>query len=92
MDAPSRHRGRHRTPLRLTADHDGVIVANIVDEWAGRHGKDFELTLTGPAGGTWTVGANGPAWTLDAIDFCRATSRRPASVGLDELMNTEIPY
>jgi uncharacterized protein (TIGR03083 family) len=80
------------TPLHLTADHDGVIVANVVDEWAGRHGKDFELTLTGPAGGTWTVGANGPAWTLDAIDFCRATARRPASVGLDELMNTEIPY
>jgi uncharacterized protein (TIGR03083 family) len=80
------------TPLHLTADHDGVIVANVVDEWAGRHGKDFELTLTGPAGGTWTVGANGPDWTLDAIDFCRATSRRPASVSLDELMNTEIPY
>jgi uncharacterized protein (TIGR03083 family) len=80
------------TPLHLTADHDGVIVANVVDEWAGRHGKDFELTLTGPAGGTWTAGANGPAWTLDAIGFCRATSRRPASVSLDELMNTEIPY
>ena len=80
------------TPLHLTADHDGVIVANVVDEWAGRHGKDFELTLTGPAGRTWTVGANGPAWTLDAIDFCRATARRPASVSLDELMNTEIPY
>jgi uncharacterized protein (TIGR03083 family) len=80
------------TPLHLTADHDGVIVANVVDEWAGRHGKDFELTLTGPAGGTWTAGANGPAWTLDAIDFCRATARRPASVSLDELMNTEIPY
>ena len=76
----------------LTAGHDGVIVADVVAEWAGRHGKDFELTLTGPAGGTWRAGANGPGWTLDAIDFCRAISRRPASLSLDELMNTEVPY
>lgn len=76
----------------LTADHDGVIVNDVVTEWAGRHGKDFELTLTGPAGGTWRSGANGPSWTLDAIDFCRAISRRPASLTLDELMNTEVPY
>ncbi|MCW2905956.1 MAG: hypothetical protein JWL68_745 [Actinomycetia bacterium] len=80
------------TPLRLTADHDGVIVADVVAEWADRHGKEFVLTLTGPAGGTWKIGANGPSLTLDAIDFCRALSRRPASTGLDELMNTEIPY
>jgi uncharacterized protein (TIGR03083 family) len=80
------------TPPRLTADHDGVIVADVVAEWAGRHGKDFELTLTGPAGGTWRSGANGPSWTLDAVDFCRAISRRPASLTLDDLMNTEVPY
>ena len=80
------------TPPRLTADHDGVIVADVVAEWAGRHGKDFELTLTGPAGGTWRSGANGPSWTLDAVDFCRAISRRPASLTLDDLLNTEVPY
>jgi len=80
------------TPLWLTAGHDGVIVADVVAEWAGRHGKDFELTLTGPAGGTWRSGANGPSWTLDAVDFCRAISRRPASLTLDDLMNTEVPY
>lgn len=80
------------TPPRLTADHDGVIVADVVAEWAGRHGKDFELTLTGPAGGTWRSGVNGPSWTLDAVDFCRAISRRPASLTLDDLMNTEVPY
>jgi len=27
-------------PLHLTADHDGVIVADVVAEWADRHGKD----------------------------------------------------
>lgn len=80
------------TPPRLTAGHDGVIVADVVAEWAGRHGKDFELTLTGPAGGTWRSGASGPSWTLDAIDFCRAISRRPASLTLDDLLNTEVPY
>ncbi len=79
-------------PPRLTAEHDGAIVADVVAEWADRHGKDFELTLTGPAGGTWQAGANGPAWTLDAVDFCRAVSRRPASITLDELLNTEVPY
>jgi uncharacterized protein (TIGR03083 family) len=81
-----------RTPPGLTADHDGVIVADVVAEWAGRHGKDFDLTLTGPAGGTWHSGANGPSWTLDAIDFCRAISRRPATLTLDDLMNAEVPY
>ena len=80
------------TSPRLTAEHDGVIVADVVAEWADRHGKDFELTLTGPAGGTWRAGANGPAWTLDAVDFCRAVSRRPAAVTLDELLNTEVPF
>lgn len=80
------------TPLRLTADHDGVIVADVVAEWSDRHGKDFVLTLTGPAGGTWAAGENGPAMTLDAIDFCRAVARRPAGVTLGELMDTEVPF
>ena len=80
------------TEPRLTTDHDGVIVADVVAEWASRHGKDFALTLTGPAGGTWRQGENGPELTLGAADFCRATARRPASVPLDPLMNTEVPY
>src|SRR6478672_8907964 len=36
--------------------------------------------------------ANGPTWTLDAVDFCRAIARRPARITLDELLNTEVPY
>jgi hypothetical protein len=58
----------------LTADHDGVIIADVVGEWADRHGKDFYLNLTGPVGGTWTVGAAGPHIELDAIAFCRAVA------------------
>jgi uncharacterized protein (TIGR03083 family) len=80
------------TPPHLTADHDGLIAADVVAEWADRHGKDFALTLTGPAGGTWKSGENGPALTLDAVDFCRAVARRPASVTIDDLMNTEVPF
>ena len=42
--------------------------------------------------GTWRAGANGPGWTLDAVDFCRAIARRPASTTVDDLLNTEVPY
>ncbi len=37
--------------LVLTPEHDGRIVADVVAEWARRHGQPFTLTLTGPAGG-----------------------------------------
>jgi uncharacterized protein (TIGR03083 family) len=77
---------------QLSADHDGVIVADVVTEWAGRHAKEFTLHLTGPAGGSWKVGAEGPRIELDAIDFCRVISKRPGSVDFTNLMGTEVPY
>src|SRR5258707_3719716 len=80
------------TEPHLTARHDGVIVADVVAEWADRHGKDFELTLTGPAGGTWRVAAHGPSWTLDAVGFCPAIARRPARPTVDDLLNTQVPH
>jgi uncharacterized protein (TIGR03083 family) len=85
----SRATGR---PLDLTADHDGVIVADVVAEWSDRHGKDFTLTLDGPAGGTWTVGANGPVLHFEAIEFCRSLSGRPGEIGLNDLFGTGVPY
>ena len=42
-------------PIELTAEHDGRIVADVVAEWARRHGRPFTLHLTGPAGGTFVV-------------------------------------
>jgi hypothetical protein len=69
-------------PMRLTADHDAVIVADVVAEWAVRHGQSCALTLTGPVGGTWRFGADGPDLTLDAVDFCRAVSGRGPADGL----------
>ncbi len=35
----------------LSAEHDGRLVADVVAEWARRHGQAFTLTLTDTAGG-----------------------------------------
>jgi len=68
-------------PLELTADHDGRIVADVVAEWARVHGQPYRLTLTGPAGGSWSHG-DGEPLTLDAIEFCRMLSGRTPGSGL----------
>ena len=73
----------------LTADHDGRIVADVVAEWARRHGRPFRLTLTGPAGGRFSVGADGEALEIDAVDFCRTLAGRAPGVGL---MSTVVPF
>ena len=71
----------------LTADHDGVIVADVVAEWAARHGRPCTLRLTGPAGGTWTFGTGGPEITEDAVEFCRGLSGRG-----EPALGTEVPF
>ena len=68
--------------LKLTAEHDGVLVADIVTEWAARHGQPYTLHLTGPAGGTWSSPSGGPELELDAVDFCRTLSGREQGTGL----------
>jgi uncharacterized cupin superfamily protein len=75
----SRATGR---PMLLTADHDGRIVADVVAEWANTHGRPYRLTLTGPAGGTWSSGSAGDEITLDAVEFCRILSGRAVGRGL----------
>ena len=72
-------------PLVLTADHDGVLVDDVVQEWAARHGRPFTLRLTGPAGGVW--GEGGPELEFDAVEFCRALSGRGAAP-----LDTEVPF
>jgi uncharacterized protein (TIGR03083 family) len=76
-------------PQLLTADHDAVIVADVVNEWAERHGQPCTLTLTGPAGGSWTFGADGPTYELDAVQFCRILSGRGTG---DGLLTTRVPF
>ncbi|MBV9922367.1 MAG: maleylpyruvate isomerase family mycothiol-dependent enzyme [Pseudonocardia sp.] len=68
--------------LDLTPEHDGRIVADVVAEWARRHGRPFTLELTGPAGGTFTGATGGTSLTCDAIEFCRTLSGRAPGTGL----------
>lgn len=76
----SRATGRE---LLLTPEHDGALVADVVAEWAGRHGRPFELELSGPAGGTFGVGPSaGERIEMDAVEFCRTISGRATGPGL----------
>jgi uncharacterized protein (TIGR03083 family) len=76
-------------PMELTAEHDGVLVADVAHEWAARHGQPCTLRLTGPAGGTWTWGTGGPGVELDAVEFCRVLSGRGSGAGL---LATRVPF
>lgn len=75
--------------MTLTADHDGRIVADVAEEWAQRHGGPCTLTLTSPAGGTWSWGGGGPVYELDAEGFCRTVSGRAPGEGL---LRTRVPF
>ena len=69
-------------PLELTADHDGRLVADVVRDWADRHGRPFRIQLDGPAGGSYAQGVGGEEHNLDAVEFCRilrAGERDPVS-------------
>jgi uncharacterized protein (TIGR03083 family) len=73
----------------LTAEHDGALVADVVAEWAARHGQPYTLRLTGPAGGSWTTGDGGPLIETDAAGFCRALSGRDHA---DGLLTVQVPF
>ncbi|MDP1818351.1 MAG: maleylpyruvate isomerase family mycothiol-dependent enzyme [Acidimicrobiales bacterium] len=77
------------TPLELTAEHDGRVVADAAAEWGRRHGQPCTLHLTGPAGGTYAQGAGGEEITIDAIDFCRILSGRGTGEGL---LRQQVPF
>jgi hypothetical protein len=74
-------RATGRDPV-LTAGHDGRIVADVVADWAQRHGLPFTLELTGPAGGTFVAGTAGERLRLDAVEFCRILSGRAPGTGI----------
>ncbi len=75
--------------LTLTAEHDGVLVDDVVKEWAARHGQACSLMLTGPAGGSWSFGTGGPVFETDAVQFCRGLCGRGSPEGL---LATEVPF
>jgi hypothetical protein len=66
----------------LTPEHDGLIVDDLVEEWAERHGQAYRLTLDGPAGGVWQQGPDGADLGLDAVEFARLLSGRGHGEGL----------
>ncbi len=76
-----------------TAEHEGVIVDDVVREWAGRHRTAYTLELTGPAGGHWShaSGSENSAEqiTMDAFEFCRALSGRAEAPGL---LSHQVPF
>jgi uncharacterized protein (TIGR03083 family) len=74
----------------LTPEHDGRIVADVVADWARRHGRPFELELAGPAGGSYRSGTSGERLKLDAVEFCRRLSGRDA--GGEGLLATFTPF
>ncbi|RDI30726.1 maleylpyruvate isomerase family mycothiol-dependent enzyme [Lentzea flaviverrucosa] len=72
-------------PMVLTAEHDGVLVDDVVREWFERLGSPVRLRLTGPAGGGW--GEDGPEMQFDAVEFCRALCGRGTAP-----LDTEVPF
>lgn len=75
-------------PMHAAAEHEGVLVADAVREWAERHGSPYTLQLSGPAGGRWQAG-EGEHLAMDAFDFCRAISGRAPATGL---LTTQVPF
>jgi len=73
----------------LTPEHDGRLLADVIAEWARRHGQPFTMTLTSPAGGTYVAGEDGEHIELDAVEFCRILSGRARGAGL---LSTEVPF
>lgn len=85
-------RATERAPV-LTPGHDGMLIANVVEEWADRHGRPYQLHLTGEAGGSFSHGDSGPELTLDAVDFCRILSGRPAHHPVThDLLKVAVPF
>jgi uncharacterized protein (TIGR03083 family) len=77
------------TDLVLTRGHDGRLVADVVADWARRHGRPFALILGGPAGGGFVAGGGGDRYELDAVEFCRIVSGRAAG---DGLLGRAVPF
>jgi uncharacterized protein (TIGR03083 family) len=76
--------------MELTPAHDGVLVADVVAEWATRHGRPYRLRLTGPAGGEWSSrDLAREELVLDAVEFCRVVSGRERGSGL---LAQQVPF
>jgi uncharacterized protein (TIGR03083 family) len=77
-------------PPELSSEHDGRIVADLAADWARRHGRPVDISLTGPAGGRFRSGIGGEEIQIDAIAFARALSGRDAPS--DGLLSIYTPF
>jgi uncharacterized protein (TIGR03083 family) len=68
--------------IALTPHHDSRVVADVVADWADRHGRPFTLVLDGAAGSVHRRGSGGEQLRLDAVEFCRIVSGRAEGTGL----------
>jgi uncharacterized protein (TIGR03083 family) len=75
-------------PMHADPSHEGIIIDDVIQEWAGRHGAPYQLVLTGPAGGRWSRGDAEPV-ELDAFEFCRMLSGRSSATGL---LAEQVPF
>jgi uncharacterized protein (TIGR03083 family) len=82
-------RATDRPPV-LTADHDGRLIADLVEEWGATHGQPFDLTLTGAAGGHWSHGNGATPLCLDAVEFARILSGR--ATGHGAALSQRVPF
>jgi hypothetical protein len=73
----------------LTPEHDGSLVADVVAEWARRHGQPFSLVLSGPTGGRWAKEGGSEHIEMDALDFCWTLAGRAPGAGL---LATPVPF
>lgn len=67
---------------RLDSDADRRLLADVVREWADRHGQPFTLHLDGPAGGRWHRGTGGPQLATAPEAFLFAVTHRAPAEGL----------
>ena len=63
-------------------DVEERVLADIVAEWAGRHGRPVALRLAGPGGGTYESAGGGEIVECDAVEFARIVSGRGVGEGL----------
>jgi hypothetical protein len=72
--------------LFIIAEHDRHIVAQVMRDLALQwSAAPVALELTGPAGGSWLIGAGDPAAAVraDAVGYLRALAGRDDNVDLE---------
>jgi len=65
-----------------SGDLDRIVVHDAVAEWLQQHEQPVRMELTGPGGGTFVQGADGPGVEVDAIAWARTVSGRVSGQGL----------